>query len=531
MRESAHTRRSTYTLILLGFLLVVILFTVRLAQQRQELRQRAQVPVVFSLVPVKTSINVGEETTVDVQIDTGTALVSNADLQFTFDPAYVTGVSLTEGAFFDPSSTLLAGTISGNTARIVVGNSANPANRKVGAGIAAVFKVRGAAATASTLITLTPASRVSLIDGTLITPQTVTTSLTVVQSTVFADTVLSVEPSTIGVAVGDHVYLPVHIDTGTNQVSKVDLAVIYDTNFLEGVSITNAGFLANTTVSGTIGSGVAKIVVDGGGTAKTGNGVLVILEFIAKVTGTTTVTIDPSTFVYAVNSSQNVIERRDASTVIIGLSLATPVPFVGGNCVLARPASPTNITATVLNSTQVLLSWNGSSGTTHYGIVYGIKPGVYIYGANNVGNVTSYTVSNLSPGRRYYFAVFAVNDCAPSNYSAEVASAVAVQYTYTSPNPTAMAYVAPTPFDQAQGKPTPAAQVESEFKPINPNSDALSFLALKPRPSPTSSPVAASSAVSNLFLYNLLWIVVAILILLIIIYILYRSREDHEHVS
>jgi len=527
MRESAHTRRSTYTLILLGFLLAVIVFTVRLAQQRQEIRQRAQVPVVFSLVPVKSAVNVGEETTVEVQIDTGTAIVSNADLQFTFDPAFINVVSLSEGAFFDPASTLLPGTISGNTARIVVGNSASPANRKVGAGIAAVFKVRGVAASSGSVITLDPASRVSLMDGSVIMPLSVSTSITVVQSAVSADTVLSVEPSTLGAAVGDHVYLPIHIDTGINQVTKVDLAVIYDPNRFDGASITNAGFLANTAAAGTMGSGVAKIVVDSGGTGKSGKGVLVILEFIAKVTGQTTVTIDPSTFVSALNTTQNVIERRDASTITIGLSLVSPTPFIGGTCVLTRPASPTNVVATVLNSSQVLLSWNGASGSTHYGIVYGISPGVYIYGAENIGNVTSYTVSNLSPGRRYYFAVFAVNQCAPSEYSSEVSNVVSSAYSYTPPKKpaaSAVVYAAPTPLGSTQVKPTPAASIGSEFKPIDPNSDALSFLAVKPRASSTASPSAESSG-SNLFLYNLLWIIIAILILLIIIYILYRSRE------
>ena len=63
---------------------------------------------------------------------------------------------------------------------------------------------------------------------------------------------------------------------------------------------------------------------------------------------------------------------------------------------------------------------------THYTLAYGTEPGNYQYGVPNTGNVTSYLVSGLTPGVTYYFAVYGVNECAPSARSNEVATSGAV---------------------------------------------------------------------------------------------------------
>ena len=63
-------------------------------------------------------------------------------------------------------------------------------------------------------------------------------------------------------------------------------------------------------------------------------------------------------------------------------------------------------------SGQITLKWQSVlEKTTNFSIVYGVQPGVYIYGALNIApNATqyswqTYTVSALAPGQRYYFAV------------------------------------------------------------------------------------------------------------------------------
>ena len=80
--------------------------------------------------------------------------------------------------------------------------------------------------------------------------------------------------------------------------------------------------------------------------------------------------------------------------------------------ILSQPSSSSK-------SGKVTLSWNPVSKATTYTLAYGLSSRNYIYGAVNIGNVTSYTVNSLTPGQKYYFSVLAVNECMPSNYSNE----------------------------------------------------------------------------------------------------------------
>ncbi|MFH1561329.1 MAG: fibronectin type III domain-containing protein [Patescibacteria group bacterium] len=93
----------------------------------------------------------------------------------------------------------------------------------------------------------------------------------------------------------------------------------------------------------------------------------------------------------------------------------------GTACTQTAPGAVSGLTAVGGGLGQVVLSWSppSSGSVTHYLIAYGTSPGNYVYGNPNVGNVFSYTVSGLSSGVNYYFAVKAVNDCAPGPYSNE----------------------------------------------------------------------------------------------------------------
>jgi hypothetical protein len=57
------------------------------------------------------------------------------------------------------------------------------------------------------------------------------------------------------------------------------------------------------------------------------------------------------------------------------------------------------------NSGQITLSWQSNSNINNYDVLYGPTPGNYLWGAQNIGNVTSYTVGGLTPGQRYYFVI------------------------------------------------------------------------------------------------------------------------------
>jgi hypothetical protein len=524
--ESFTTRRSTLTLLLLAFLLGAVLITVRIVQIRQELRQHAQVAATLTLRPDKTTLNVGDEVNVDVVLNTGATQVIGTDVTVNFDTNFVTPVSFTTGNFF--ALQIVAPTITGNSARIVLGN--NLTTPVTGEGVLAHLKLRATNQTSGTPVSFaaTTVANGILSDGTTgyLQIALVPTTLTINQVSAGNDTVLSIIPASITVGVGDTFNLPVHIDTGSNQVSAVDLTVAYDQNQLEGLSVTNGGYLPVTTTAGTIGGGQAKIKVSAtSGSYVQGVGVVAVLQFRAKQVSTSNVFVDPATTVTALNRTGNALKQSLSATVIVNGSQVVASPGTGGSCFASQPTPPTNVLATVVNSSNVLLFWNGVSNTTGYGIVYGVQSGVYIYGAANVGNVTSYTVGGLTAGRHYYFAVFAVNDCAPSNYSYEVnavptSGTGAVLYY---PSATPVAYASPNP----------------SFVPIDPNADPLAFLKTHPQVSPedvavspeiiplspesTASPGAMSAM--QLFIYNFLWVIVAILVLLIIIIVLYKRAQ------
>ena len=67
---------------------------------------------------------------------------------------------------------------------------------------------------------------------------------------------------------------------------------------------------------------------------------------------------------------------------------------------------------------QVTLAWNASQGATGYLLCYGNQSHDYASSVD-VGNVTTYTVSNLNPAMPYYFAVKAYNASGISDFSSE----------------------------------------------------------------------------------------------------------------
>jgi hypothetical protein len=111
----------------------------------------------------------------------------------------------------------------------------------------------------------------------------------------------------------------------------------------------------------------------------------------------------------------------------------TSLPAVGGDggggdggtagpphCGAEVPAAPRLVNLDRPKPAEVILVWTPVEPTTHYAIVYGLTSGNYLYGVDNTGKVTSFTVGGLNPNADYCFAVRAVNDCAPSPLSNEL---------------------------------------------------------------------------------------------------------------
>lgn len=133
-------------------------------------------------------------------------------------------------------------------------------------------------------------------------------------------------------------------------------------------------------------------------------------------------------------------EYQAASTIFdlgLGLEVASIPPSSGGGdggggsggtggtspasppvCNANPPSSAPTVTITNVTTNTVSLSWTEVNPVTHYALVFTRNSDGEQYGSPNIGNVTSFTVENLSGGANYSFQVFGVNDCAPGELSA-----------------------------------------------------------------------------------------------------------------
>jgi len=90
-------------------------------------------------------------------------------------------------------------------------------------------------------------------------------------------------------------------------------------------------------------------------------------------------------------------------------------------CTATKPTAPI-LLSVERSGTNAILKWTKVDLATHYVISYGTSPDNFQYGVPNTGNQTSYTVEQLGIGIKYYFTVYAVNDCMPSEGSTVITS-------------------------------------------------------------------------------------------------------------
>jgi len=97
---------------------------------------------------------------------------------------------------------------------------------------------------------------------------------------------------------------------------------------------------------------------------------------------------------------------------VLSISGAQDAPV----CNSKRPDMP-QLVSIVRSRTEAVVTWTKVDLADHYTLAYGTKIGDYPYGVANTGNVTTFTVGALDPSRVYYFRVYAVNNCMPSEPS------------------------------------------------------------------------------------------------------------------
>lgn len=159
MREAFLFKRSTITLFILGFLLLAILLTLKLVEQRQEVRRRAEAATTLSFTPAQTAVDVGDEIVLTVEIDTGTNQVTAADLTVLYDTAYLEGLDIKKDNYLPV--VLTAGTIGGGQAHIVVG--ATPSQPQMGQGTLATLKFRALVPVTETQVVFDTTTQVAAI--------------------------------------------------------------------------------------------------------------------------------------------------------------------------------------------------------------------------------------------------------------------------------------------------------------------------------------------------------------------------------
>ncbi len=148
----------------------------------------------------------------------------------------------------------------------------------------------------------------------------------------------------------------------------------------------------------------------------------------------------------------------------------TLTPTLGPNslppCSQVAPLSaPVLSLSNVLPDRATLNFTKPTDSFTYFLLAYGTKSGEYIYGNPNVGDpeTSEYTVIGLSSNSKYYFAMRAVNGCAPGPFSNEVSLLVPTKIPTITPTGSVLGATVgprtPTPTRTRTPTPTPTLAV------------------------------------------------------------------------
>lgn len=135
----------------------------------------------------------------------------------------------------------------------------------------------------------------------------------------------------------------------------------------------------------------------------------------ASYFATTTNVPTPTPTLTPVSSTPSSSSESSSSTTVVKAP----------TCNETKPGSAPTLLLAKADVNNVTLNWTKAlDPVTYYLVTYGTSSSFYKFGNPNIGgkDTTSYTVYNLSGGRRYYFRVRAGNGCAPGDFSNELSA-------------------------------------------------------------------------------------------------------------
>ena len=127
------------------------------------------------------------------------------------------------------------------------------------------------------------------------------------------------------------------------------------------------------------------------------------------------------TYYFAVTAyTTALIESAPSNEVSYPQVSATPTPTPSP---AQTPASPTNLKASVVSSTQINLSWaDNSSNETGFKIERSINGSTFAQIGTTGANTTAYASTGLAASTKYYYRVRAYNSGGNSSYSSTVSA-------------------------------------------------------------------------------------------------------------
>jgi hypothetical protein len=234
----------------------------------------------------------------------------------------------------------------------------------------------------------------------------------------------TLSPDTKTVESGDQYTVDVYLDTQGKTINSADLQLNYPQSiiWIDSVEYPSTFPFHVQQIIKNDGKVIFHFGANSQSTRFNGNSLVAKLYLSTHSAGTGYLNfICDNSSIWEADTANNIVNCSGQTGGLYYITAKIGGTVVNPAC--SRPQEPKNIKAVSgLQAGQVTLAWDAVSNASYYTLTYGLTSKGYSFGAPNLGTATSYTVGNLTPGRRYYFVLTTVNACDSSGYSAEVSA-------------------------------------------------------------------------------------------------------------